>query len=186
MTEAAPDRAHAPSDRVFLLLNALVSVLAVAVIGWILVVREPAGDPHALAFMPAVNATLNALATAFLLAGYLAIRRQNRTLHRALMLSALGASTLFLVGYLAYHWAHGDTRYPEGGALRGPYLLILATHVLGSIACLPMVLATFTLALRDRFATHRRLARFTLPLWLYVSATGVVVFLMLRSAATAP
>lgn len=183
MADATGTSSWAPSDRAFLALNGAVSVVAVSVIAWILVVREPVGDGGALAFMPAVNATMNALATAFLVAGYLAIRRQKRALHRALMLSALGASAIFLVGYLAYHWVHGDTRYPEGAALRGPYLAILATHVVGSILCLPMVLATFYLALRDRFATHRRLARFTLPLWLYVSATGVVVFLLLRAAA---
>lgn len=173
---------QAQSDRTFFALNAAVSLFAVAVIGWILLGREPSDDTRALSFMPAVNATMNALATAFLVAGYAAIRRGKRTLHRALMLSAFGASAVFLVGYLAYHWAHGDTRYPADGALRTPYLAILATHVLGSIACLPMVLATFYFALRERFATHRRLARFTLPLWLYVSATGVVVFLMLRAA----
>lgn len=182
MAKATSERSHESSDRAFLALNAVVSLVAVAVIAWILVVREPSGDEHALAFMPAVNATMNALATAFLVAGYLAIRRKKRTTHRALMLSALCASAIFLVGYLAYHWTHGDTRYPEDGVWRGPYLAILATHVVGSILCLPMVLATFYLALRERFATHRRLARFTLPLWLYVSVTGVVVFLMLRAA----
>ena len=175
--------APAPNDRAFYAVNAVVSAVAVAVIGWILVVREPGGDAGSLAFMPAVNATMNALAAAFLVAGYVAIRQKRRSLHRALMLSAFGASTIFLVGYLAYHWAHGDTRYPEDGALRIPYLAILATHVVGSILCLPLVLTTFYFALRERFATHRRLARFTLPLWLYVSATGVVVFLMLRAAA---
>lgn len=171
-----------PSDKSFLAVNAVVSLAAVASIGWILLLREPAGDAHALSFMPAVNATMNALATAFLLGGYAAIRRKKRDVHRALMLSALGASAIFLVGYLVYHWAHGDTRYPEDGALRVPYLVILVTHVVGSIVCFPLVLTTFWLALRDDFARHRKLAKLTFPLWLYVSATGVVVFLMLRSA----
>lgn len=169
-----------PRDRTFFVVNAVVSLVAVAVIGWILMVREPAGDTHALAFMPAVNATMNALATAFLVAGYGAIRRKKRDLHRALMLSAFGASAIFLVGYLVYHWSHGDTRYPADAPLRLPYLAILFTHVLGSIACLPMVLATFYFALRDRVTTHRKLAKVTLPLWLYVSVTGVLVFAMLK------
>src|SRR5687768_5363264 len=117
--------APASTDRGFFAVNAVVSLVAVDVIGWIVMVREPAGDTHALAFMPAVNATMNALATAFLVGGYAAIRRKKRDLHRALMLSAFGASAIFLVGYLVYHWSHGDTRYPEGAALRTPYLAIL-------------------------------------------------------------
>lgn len=170
------------SDRAFHVLNALVSVAALAVIGWILVVREPAGDAHALRFLPALNATMNALAASCLFAGWLAIRRKRRALHRGLMLAALGASTLFLAGYLTYHWAHGDTRYPADAPGRGAYLAVLAVHVIGSIACLPMVLSTLAFALRGRFASHRRLARVTLPLWLAVSVTGVAVFLMLRTA----
>ncbi|MDQ3031511.1 MAG: DUF420 domain-containing protein [Myxococcota bacterium] len=170
------------SDRTFHLANAAISAIAVGLLGWILVVRDPGGDGTALAFMPAVNATMNAVAASCLVAGWLAIRRGKRDLHRALMLSALGASALFLVGYLAYHWVHGDTRYPADAPLRTVYLAMLASHVVLSIVVFPMILATFWFALRDRLVTHRKLARWTLPIWLYVSATGVAVFLMLRSA----
>lgn len=183
MSSASPAATRPASDRAFHLANAAISLVAVALLGWILVLREPAGDTHALAFMPAVNATMNAIAASCLGAGWLAIRRGKRDLHRALMLSALGASALFLAGYLAYHWVHGDTRYPEdAGAMRAVYLAVLASHVLLSIVVFPMILATFGFALRGRFATHRKLARWTLPLWLYVSVTGVAVFLMLRTA----
>lgn len=170
------------SDRAFYLANAAISIAALALLSWILILREPSGDSSALAFMPAVNATMNALASSFLVAGWVAIRRGKRDLHRALMLSAFGASALFLVGYLVYHWVHGDTRYPEGAPLRGLYLGVLASHVLLSIVVLPMILATFWFALRGRLATHKKLARWTLPMWLYVSVTGVAVFLMLRTA----
>jgi putative membrane protein len=88
---------------------------------------------------------------------------------------------LFLVGYLAYHYVHGDTRFPGTGTWRGIYLAILASHVLLSMAVVPLVLTTFWFALRRSFARHRRLARVTLPIWLYVSVTGVVIFAMLRA-----
>lgn len=176
------EAARAGSDRAFHLANAAISLVALALLTWILILREPSGDSSALAFMPAVNATMNALASSFLVAGWVAIRRGKRELHRALMLSAFGASALFLVGYLVYHWVHGDTRYPADAPLRGLYLAVLASHVLLSIVALPMVLATFGLALRGRLEKHRKLARWTLPIWLYVSATGVAVFLMLRTA----
>lgn len=181
MSTAAPSRAAA-GDRAFYLANAAISAVAVGLLGWILVLREPAGDTAALAFMPAVNAAMNAAAASCLVAGWLAIRRGKRDLHRALMLSALGASAIFLVGYLAYHWVHGDTRYPADAPLRGLYLAVLASHVLLSIAVFPMILATFWFALRGRLVTHKKLARWTLPIWLYVSLTGVAVFLMLRTA----
>lgn len=164
---------------------AVASVLAVGLLGWILILREPPpGDSAALAFMPAINAAMNALSASCLVMGFFAIRAKKIAVHRALMLSALGFSAIFLVGYLAYHFVHGDTRYPEGAPLRGPYLALLASHVILSIVCFPMVLATFGLALRNQIARHRRLAKWTLPIWLYVSVTGVAVFLMLRSVAS--
>jgi putative membrane protein len=171
------------SDRAFYVANGVVSVLAVALLGWILVLRQPEGDGRALAFMPAVNAALNGIATACIVSGWLAIRRGRRELHRNLMFGALGTSALFLAGYLGYHWVHGDTPYPGAGAMRTLYLAILASHVILSIVALPMVITTFWLSLTGRYASHRTLARWTVPIWLYVSVTGVVVFLMLRYAA---
>lgn len=170
------------SNRSFYVGNAIVSALALAALAWILVLREPIGDTRALAFMPAVNATFNGLSASCLALGWLAIRSGRRQLHRALMLAALGCSALFLAGYLAYHYVHGDTRYPGEGPMRAIYLGVLASHVLLSIAALPMVIATFWMSLTGQLARHRRLARFTLPIWLYVSVTGVAVFLMLRYA----
>lgn len=170
------------SDRSFYIANALISAAAVFVLGWILMWREPAGDAHGLAFMPAVNATMNATAASCLIAGFIAIRRKKRELHRRLMLTALGASAIFLIGYLVYHWFHGDTLYPADAPWRTAYLVVLASHVVLSIIVFPMIIATFWFAFSRRFDRHRKLARVTLPMWLYVSVTGVVVFLMLRSA----
>ncbi len=168
------------SDRGFWVFNALVSTAAVSFLGWLLLVREGGGVDADLSFMPGVNATLNATAAILLVLGYRAIRSGQREIHKRLMVSAFAASAVFLVGYVLYHYAHGDTPYQGVGSIRIVYFTILITHVVLSIAMLPMILTTFYLAARQRFATHKRLARWTLPIWLYVSVTGVVIYLMLR------
>jgi putative membrane protein len=129
--------------------------------------------------LPPLNAALNAASAALLLAGWRAIRAGRRERHRRFMLSAFGCSALFLVGYLTRIALTGTHRFPGGGALRAAYLLVLGSHTLLAALALPLVLRTLFLGLRERFPEHRRLARFTLPVWLYVSLTGVVVYLML-------
>ena len=170
----------AENDRSFWIFNAFVSTAAVAFLGWLLLVREGGGVNADLSFMPAVNAALNATAATLLVFGLAAITNGRRELHKRLMVSAFAASAVFLVGYVLYHYAHGDTRYEGEGAIRIVYFTVLITHVLLSIAMLPMILGTFYLAARERFATHKKLARWTLPIWLYVSVTGVVIYFMLR------
>lgn len=133
--------------------------------------------------LPTVNASLNALSAALLLAGWRAIRAGRRERHRALMLSALACSALFLVGYLTRIALTGTHRFPGGGALRAAYLALLGSHTLLAAAALPLVLRTLHLALRGRFDSHRRLARWTFPVWLYVSVTGVAVYLVLYHLA---
>ncbi len=171
---------HEKSDRSFWIFNAFVSTAAVGFLGWLLLVREGGGVHADLSFMPAVNASLNATAAAFLLAGLVAIRNGRREVHKRLMVSAFGASGVFLVGYVLYHYAHGDTRFEGVGSIRVVYFTILISHVLLSIVMLPMILTTFYLAARERFGAHKKLARWTLPIWLYVSVTGVVIYFMLR------
>ena len=168
------------SDRSFWVFNGLVSTAAVSFLGWLLLVREGGGVDADLSFMPGVNATLNATAAILLVLGYRAIRSGQREIHKRLMVSAFAASAVFLVGYVLYHYAHGDTSYEGVGSIRIVYFTILITHVVLSIVMLPMILTTFYLAARQRFAMHKRLARWTLPIWLYVSVTGVVIYLMLR------
>jgi uncharacterized membrane protein YozB (DUF420 family) len=130
--------------------------------------------------LPHLNAILNSLSAGFLVAGFLFIRRGNIAAHRAMMTGALISSTLFLISYLTYHFLYrGLTRFTGQGAIRTLYLLILFTHTVLAVVILPFVLVTVTRALRRDFARHRRAARWTFPLWLYVSVTGVIVYLML-------
>jgi putative membrane protein len=157
-----------------------VSTAAVGFLGWLLIIREAGGVHADLRFMPAINATLNAAAATLLLLGFGAIRSGRREIHKRLMVSAFAASAVFLVGYVLYHYAHGDTAYQGVGPIRIVYFTVLISHVLLSIVMLPMILTTFYLAARQRFTAHKRLARWTLPIWLYVSVTGVVIYFMLR------
>jgi putative membrane protein len=168
------------SDRSFWVFNAVISTAAVGFLGWLLLVRDGGSVNADLSFMPGVNATLNATSAMLLVLGFAAIRSGRREIHKRLMVSAFAASAVFLIGYVLYHYAHGDTLYQGEGAIRIVYFTILITHVLLSIVMLPMILTTFYLATRERFTAHKRLARWTLPIWLYVSVTGVVIYFMLR------
>lgn len=130
--------------------------------------------------LPHLNAVLNSLSACFLVAGFLFIRRGQIRAHRAMMTGALISSTLFLVSYLTYHFVfHGLTRFTEQGIVRALYLIILLTHTVLAVIILPFILVTVTRALRGDFTRHRRVARWTFPMWLYVSVTGVIVYLML-------
>lgn len=132
-----------------------------------------------MTILPSVNAALNSVCTAFLLAGYFFIRRNNVSAHRACMVAALTTSALFLISYLTYHFNHGATGFKGTGWVRPLYFAILITHTVLAALIVPFVLVTLYRALRNDFARHRRVARWTLPMWLYVSVTGVVVYLML-------
>ncbi len=129
--------------------------------------------------LPALNATLNGLATVLLAAGFVFIRRKRVNHHKLCMLGALGISALFLISYLIYHALHGSTKFSDPGAVRWVYYAILLTHVVLAAAIVPMVLITVYRALRGRYEAHRRIARWTWPLWIYVSITGVLVYMML-------
>jgi len=132
-----------------------------------------------LAALPTVNAALNATSAVLLSLGYVAIRRRAVRLHRGCMLSAFVASTLFLVSYVTYHVQVGTTRFPGEGWVRPVYFSILGTHTLLAACIPPLALTTLVLALRGRFERHARLARWTFPTWLYVSVTGVVIYVLL-------
>jgi uncharacterized membrane protein YozB (DUF420 family) len=132
-----------------------------------------------LALLPTLNAALNASAAVAMLLGYSAIRRRRIGVHRACMLTAVGLSTLFLISYLVYHAQAGSRPYGGTGWSRTLYVAILLSHTVLAAAIVPLVATTVYRALRARFDRHVRVARWTLPLWLYVSVTGVVVYLML-------
>jgi putative membrane protein len=129
--------------------------------------------------LPAVNATLNGLAAIFLTTGFVMIRRGNRALHKRCMVAALTTSALFLVSYVVYHANAGSRPFLGQGVVRVVYFGILITHVVLAAAILPLALMTASRGLRAQFDRHVRLARWTLPIWLYVSVTGVVIYLML-------
>jgi uncharacterized membrane protein YozB (DUF420 family) len=129
--------------------------------------------------LPTLNAVLNATSAVLLLAGWWLIRHGRRVAHRRAMLAALATSTLFLVSYLAYHFEVGSVRFTGQGLVRTVYFAILVSHTLLAVAIVPLVLVTLRRALRGRFEAHRALARITLPLWLWVSVSGVVVYWML-------
>lgn len=129
--------------------------------------------------LPTLNAALNATSAGLLLAGYLLIRAGHRNAHRTVMLLALLSSSLFLACYVYYHVHVGSVRFAHPGATRWVYLTILLTHTVLAVAILPLIAVTLQRALRRRFDAHRRIARLTLPLWAYVSVTGVVIYWML-------
>ena len=136
-------------------------------------------SPEFISYLPHVNACLNGTSAILLFTGYSFIRSRNIAAHRACQIGALCVSLLFLASYLTYHYYHGATRFQGTGIVRPIYLTILMTHTILAIVIVPLVILTFYRAFRNDFVRHRRIARITLPLWLYVSITGVVVYLML-------
>ena len=129
--------------------------------------------------LPHLNAALNAASFLLLVAGLFNIWRGNQTAHRRFMYGALAASGLFLVSYVTYHARYGSVKFAGQGFVRPVYFFILVTHIILAAAIVPLVLVTVTRALRGDYARHRKVARWTYPLWLYVSVTGVVVYVML-------
>ena len=149
---------------------------------WLIYVHPAAASSTQYAFLPALNAILNGLAATALLIGYTFIRAHRIRAHRAAMISAFVFSTLFLVSYILHHYLHGDIFYHPHAAWRSVYLPLLASHIILAVVTLPLVLVTFFFSLSGRIPQHRKVARWTFPLWLYVSVTGVITYVMLRLA----
>jgi putative membrane protein len=191
MSSAANALLSRTSDRSFFVFNAVLSVAAVSFLAYILMIRHggvPAttgGAPPDLSFLPAVNATLNGLSASMLCAGYIAIRRRSARVHKFCMVGAFAASSLFLICYVLYHYVHGDTRFAGIGPIRYVYFTVLISHVLLSVSVVPLALTSFYFAAKRSFARHKRVTRYALPIWLYVSVTGVVIFFMLRGSVPA-
>jgi uncharacterized membrane protein YozB (DUF420 family) len=129
--------------------------------------------------LPALNACLNGASAVLLICGYIFIRRKQQALHAKCMIGALGCSVLFLVSYLTYHSKAGTTRFVDPAWFRPIYLTLLITHMILAVAIVPMVIITLSRALRARFDKHKAIARWTWPIWMYVSITGVIVYLLL-------
>ena len=135
--------------------------------------------PEYISYLPHLNAFLNGTSAVLLVSGFAFIKSRNVAAHRACQISALVVSLLFLASYLTYHYYHGATRFQGTGLARPIYFTILTSHTILAIVIVPLVITTLYRALREDFTRHRRIARITLPLWLYVSITGVIVYLML-------
>ena len=159
-----------------------ISVAASAFLFWLVYAHQPSDTTHShLLYLPALNAVLNALCTVALLVGFNHIRNRRILQHRNAMFAAFFFSSLFLVSYIANHALHGDERFPLGHpTARFIYLwILLLPHIVLAVVALPMILITFFFSLTGRFPMHRRIARYTFPLWLYVSFSGVIVYAML-------
>ena len=174
------------TDRVVLSLIGIVSAVALLVVGALLLGRAPAaGAGVKVAAMPAVNAVLNGVSAVLLTGGFLFIRRRNVAAHRACMLCAFGASVLFLVCYLVYHYHAGSRPFTGQGWIRPVYFALLISHIVLAAVIVPLALTTIYRGLSayrgvaPDVVRHVRIARWTLPIWLYVSVTGVVVYLLL-------
>jgi putative membrane protein len=174
----------APSSQTLPAIAAILTISAAATVFlfWLIYVHPAAASSSEFAFLPALNALLNGLSAVTLLIGYTFIKARRIAAHRAAMMTAFGFSTLFLVSYILHHALHGDVRYPAHAALRSVYLPLLASHIILAVVALPLILVTFFFSLSGRIPLHRKVARWTFPLWLYVSITGVITWAMLRLA----
>jgi putative membrane protein len=182
MTTIAPASSSQSGARLAIAAILAISAAATLFLLWLIYIHPAAAASSQYAFLPALNAVFNGLAATSLLIGYTFIRARRIRAHRAAMITAFGFSTLFLISYILHHYLHGDVHYPVRAAFRTFYLWLLASHIILAVVALPLVLVTFFFSLSGRIPQHRKVARWTFPLWLYVSVTGVITYVMLRLA----
>jgi putative membrane protein len=157
------------------------SAVVVGFLFWLIYFHDKGmGSDHWSRWLPAVNAALNTTAASLIVGGLVAIRRRMIRTHVVFMVLATACSALFLVSYIIYHSQQGDSRFLGTGWIRPVYFFILITHIVLSVVVVPMILSTLFFSLTRRWEAHRRTARWTYPIWLYVSVTGVLVYLFLR------
>jgi putative membrane protein len=169
----------AKNDRMARILIILVSVVIFAAIALLGRVQVPVGGDFDVHVFAKINAVINSMVSLLLVAGMIAVRRRAYRLHKRLMLSAMVMSVLFLVSYICHHLLAGDTKFGGEGSIRYAYFFILVTHIILAAIILPFILFTTYRAMIAEWPQHRRLARITWPIWLYVSVTGVIVYLMI-------
>jgi putative membrane protein len=177
--DSAPELARRPLPAI-LLLSAFITTFLI----WLIYFKGRIEAPVWVAYLPGANALFNSLSAVCLICGYINIRRGKRVVHMRFMVSATVFSTLFLVSYITYHYFHGDTKFPGQGWIRPVYFSILISHIMLSMVALPLILTTLWYAMRNQFRFHRAVARWTFPVWLYVSVTGVIVYFVLKSYTT--
>ena len=148
---------------------------------WLIYFKPATGySSEVIGALPAVNATLNGLSSIFLIIAFVAVKQRRYANHIRWVFAAIVSSTLFLISYVVYHNFHGDTKFTGQGIVRPIYFFILISHIVLSAVVVPLILTTLYLSLAGRLAVHRRVARYTFPIWLYVSITGVLIFVMLK------
>lgn len=158
-----------------------VSVAALLFLIWLIYLKDGATNSYSwVPYLPACNAAFNFLSTVFLVLGLREIKQRNFNRHMKMMTLAFITSALFLVSYVIYHHFQGDTKFLTEGIIRYVYFFILITHILLSAFVVPLVLSSFYLALSGNFQKHRKVSKWTFPIWLYVSVTGVLIFFMLK------
>ena len=155
----------------------IVSIIIPLVVAFLFTVRIP--NVESLSFLPPIYATINGLTSILLITALWAIKNKKIKLHEGLMKTAIGFSLLFLLMYVAYHMTSDSTPYGGEGVVRYIYFFILITHIFLSIGIIPMVLITYVRAISKQFADHKKIARYTFPIWLYIAVTGVIVYLMI-------
>jgi putative membrane protein len=180
--EIAALRSVKPKHAVAVVL--VTSALALALLFFVIYGHGRASEPPAwVAWLPAVNASLNGASAVFLVLAWRAIKTNQPVVHARRVLGALFCSSLFLVSYIVYHAVHGDTKFTGHGIVRPIYFFVLITHIVLSAVVLPLVFTSLFFSLSGRFPQHKKVSRYTMPVWLYVSVTGVLVFVMLRAFA---
>lgn len=171
------------SDRRAIVVAIVLSAVATLFLIWLIYVHTaPRAFADRLLFLPALDALMNGLSFVCLVAGFVFIRRRNITMHRRSMVTALIFSVIFIAAYTLNHALHGDILYQGRGLMRDIYFPVLISHIICCTVALPFVLITFFFAFTGRFRQHKKIARYTLPIWLFASVTGVVVFAMLHAA----
>jgi putative membrane protein len=174
---------RAPQEELSKKLGVAAWILSAVVLLLVVVMQKvklPLPEGWSTTFLPPIHAGINAVAAVVLLVSVIFIKLGNVRMHRATMVFAMFLSVLFLLSYVAYHMTNDPTRFPSDAPLRGLYLILLITHILAAAVSLPFILFTFIAGWTNRFAAHRKLARWVFPLWLYVAVTGPVCYWMLK------
>lgn len=170
---------NSAKDKQFLTLIAVLSVVIPVVVALLFFMPKDGGSGVNVSFLPTLHAILNSLTAVALVTGYYFIRQNNSKAHRAAMLTAFGLSAIFLVSYVTYHFLGERTIYGGEGALKYIYYFILLTHIVLAIVIVPLVLLSVYFGISNQLSRHRRISKWTFPIWLYVAITGVLVYLLI-------
>lgn len=169
------------SDKKAYSLIIFLSIVVLLALTWLIYFKPTTTtDFTFLETIPVLNAFFNSLTTIFLISGFVFVKKKKIEQHKKMMVAATVSSVFFLIGYISYHYFHGDTKFLPTGGIRTTYFTILISHILLSAVQVPLILSTLYLGFKGKTLQHKKLARFTFPIWLYVSVTGVLIFVFLR------